>query len=165
MCVFAICVLSYRYSTGIGTRCRRSHLHSCLKFLPGTKSSVHRAPRRASRSFTVKKRVRNTPCVLTLSTQTFSNSLRTCLTILGWTRIRLEMTFLTRGACVGRFFVVVDPEAPPFGRPRFLFGGAAGSGVHWVSISSSGGFWGGESGCVAMLSGGVVLFTFGGMTE
>ena len=60
---------------------------------------------------------------------------------------------------------LVVAEAFAFGRPRFFFGGASGSGVHWVSSSSSGGFSAGESACVgSMLSiDGVVVFTFGAM--
>ena len=80
---FFIRMLSYRLCPKAGAVSPSSHLYNCLKFLPGTNSSVRLASR-ASRSLTLKKRVRNTPFVLILSTQTFSSSLRTCWTIFGW---------------------------------------------------------------------------------
>ena len=81
---FFIRMLSYRLCPKAGAVSPSSHLHNCLKFLPGTNSSVRLASR-ASRSLTLKKRVRNTLFVLILSTQTFSSSARTCCTIFGCT--------------------------------------------------------------------------------
>ena len=61
--------------------------------------------------------------------------------------------------------VVFDPDAFPFGRPRFFVCGASGSSAHWVWDTTSEGASVGESGWVAMGAGGSALRTFGGIDQ